>query len=511
MPVAPSYSAFPPDKPALVMGGDGRTVTFGELESKADRGAQLLRAEGFADGEVLAICMPNRPELFEVVCAALRCGLTFVPIPSKLTAPEAAFIIRDSGAKALVLSDGVEVTADAIAASCPGLTLYRVGSELPGTRSWDGLRAAVPAAPLRDARRGKAMLYSSGTTGRQKGVVHDGAEGVGDVVTSSIRFVARIGGGAHSTYLSTAPLYHAAPLGFALAVIEAGGTVVVMEHFDAEHALRLIERHRVDLSQWVPTHFVRLLKLDAGIRGAYDLSSLRLAVHAAAPCPVPVKHAMIEWWGPILLEFYGSTEQAALTIIDSEQWLAHEGSVGRCHVGTIHICDDEGDELPVGEVGTVYCEGGLEFSYLGDPGRTSTAHHAKGWTTVGDIGRLDEDGYLYLTDRKNFMIITGGVNVYPQEIEDLLVTHPQVVDAAVIGVPDEDLGEAVTAFVQLVDPSQAGDELAEGLRRWLRASLSSIKVPKKILFRDALPRLPTGKMAKHVLKSGLSGPAGPTR
>jgi acyl-CoA synthetase (AMP-forming)/AMP-acid ligase II len=289
-----------------------------------------------------------------------------------------------------------------------------------------------------------------------------------------------------------------------MAMLAIGGTTIVMEQFDPEQSLRLIEQHRVDVTQWVPTHFVRLLKLSAECRGAYDLSSLRLAVHAAAPCPVAVKREMINWWGPILLEYYGSSEQTALTIIDSAEWLAHEGSVGRCFNGKLHICDDDGRELPVGEVGVVYAEGGMDFAYLGDPDKTAAARNASGWTTVGDIGRLDAEGYLYLTDRKHFMIISGGVNVYPQEIEDLLVTHPLVFDAAVIGLPDEDLGEVVTAVIQLINPGEASAALADELQRWMRESLSAIKTPKRILFRDSLPRLPTGKMAKHVLKRELS-------
>lgn len=501
---APSYAAFPADKAAVIFGSSGLAITYGEIEARANQGAHLLRASGFSTGDVLAIYIDNSPGFFDVACAAKRGGITIVPVSTKLTTPEVAYIVRNSGAKALVVSGANEASVDSLVAACGDLTVFCVGDVLPGTRSWDDERRAQPETPISDGRAGREMLYSSGTTGRPKGIVYQGAEGFSDASGSAVRFIERVGGGSHSVYLSSAPLYHTAPFAWALGMLRLGGTIVVMEHFEPEQALTLIERYRVDLTQWVPTHFVRMLKLPEVTRRAYDLSSLKLAVHAAAPCPVAIKRAMIEWWGPILLEYYGSSEQTALTIIDSNEWLAHPGSVGRCFIGTLHICDDEGCELLVGQVGVVYSEGGMQFSYLDDSARTAASRNAMGWSTVGDIGRLDEDGYLYLTDRKSFMIISGGVNVYPQEIEDLLVTHPAVADAAVVGVPDDDLGESVTAVVQLVDPARASDAFAGELQQWLRELLSAVKVPKKILFRETLPRLPTGKMAKHHLKRELS-------
>lgn len=499
-----SRAAHPADKTAVIFAGSGHRITFGDLERRANQGAHLLRFAGLGNGDVLAICIDNCPGFFDVACAASRSGLTLVPISTKLTATEVAFIVQNSNAKALVVSAGTDTPGDKLAAACPGVAVFSVGFDSPGLRSWDALRITMPATPLADGQPGREMLYSSGTTGRPKGIVYRGAATFSNASESALRFIERIGGSAATRYLSTAPLYHTAPYAWAMAMLAIGGTTIVMEQFDPEQSLRLIEQHRVDVTQWVPTHFVRLLKLSAECRSAYDLSSLRLAVHAAAPCPVAVKREMINWWGPILLEYYGSSEQTALTIIDSAEWLAHEGSVGRCFNGKLHICDDDGRELPVGEVGVVYAEGGMDFAYLGDPDKTAAARNASGWTTVGDIGRLDAEGYLYLTDRKHFMIISGGVNVYPQEIEDLLVTHPLVFDAAVIGLPDEDLGEIVTAVIQLINPGEASAALADELQRWMRESLSAIKTPKRILFRDSLPRLPTGKMAKHVLKRELT-------
>lgn len=497
---APTFSAFAPEKPAIIMGESGRIVRYGELERRANQGAHLLRRLGLVSGDTLAICIENLPEFFDVACAARRAAVVTVPISTKLTAAELAFIVEDSGAKALVVSPGIEAALPEIARLCPNIPIFVVGGERAIGQSWDALCADEPDTPISDGGAGREMLYSSGTTGRPKGIRYHGVDGMPGAVGSAVRMLARLGATENSVYLSPAPLYHSAPYAWAIATLELGATIVVMERFDPETALRLIDHHRIDVSQWVPTHFVRMLKLPEEIRAKYDTSSLRLAVHAAAPCPVPTKQAMIEWWGPILLEYFGSSEQTALTIIDSKEWLSHPGSVGRCALGRLHICDDEGRPLPAGEVGLVYSEGGMGFSYHNDPAKTAESRNAQGWTTVGDIGRVDEEGYLYLTDRKSFMIITGGVNVYPQEIENLLVTHPHIADAAVIGVPDDDLGEAVTAVVQVMNPADATPEFADELRRWMRQSLSGVKAPKHVLFRDALPRLPTGKMAKHVLR-----------
>jgi acyl-CoA synthetase (AMP-forming)/AMP-acid ligase II len=311
---------------------------------------------------------------------------------------------------------------------------------------------------------------------------------------------AAFGFAADTVYLSPAPLYHAAPLRWSLTVHRLGGTVVCMEKFDPEFALHLIERHRVTESQWVPTHFVRMLKLDETVRHRYDLSSLRCAVHAAAPCPVPVKRAMIDWWGPILREYYAGTEGNGFTFISSPEWLQRPGSVGRALLGVIRVCDEQGDEVPRGTEGQVFFEGASTFAYHNDPDKTRDATNKHGWTSLGDVGWQDDDGYLFLTDRKSFMIISGGVNIYPQEIENLLVTHPKVADVAVIGAPDADMGERVVAVVQPVDIDQAGPALADELLQWLAPQLSRVKIPRQIDFRADLPREPTGKLFKRLLR-----------
>ncbi len=493
-----SYSRFEADKTALIMGGSGDRLTFAELDARANQTARALRDIGLRRGDVLAVCIENSLEFIVVACAGRRSGLVIVPISTKLTAAELAFIVSDSGAKTLVVSEGIEANFQTLPTACGDVKIVVAGC----SGDWSAFCAKQSAVAIEDASVGTEMLYSSGTTGRPKGIHYHNAEG-GLLERMSV-VLARMGVGATSVYLSPAPLYHSAPFSWALSVLGFGGTVVIMEKFDAEEALRLIQKHRIEVSQWVPTHFVRLLKLPKAVRDAYDIRSLKLAVHAAAPCPPPVKFAMIDWWGPILLEYFGCTEQATITMIDSADWLAHPGSVGRCVNGKIHILDDEGVELPIGETGLIYHEGGMVFSYHNDEAKTKASRSPAGWTTVGDVGRLDAEGYLYLADRKDFMIISGGVNVYPQEIENLLVTHPRVADAVVLGAPDEDLGEVVTAVVQLLDPSEASAALAEEMQTWLRQSLSGVKAPKRILFRAELPRLPTGKMAKHVLRKELA-------
>jgi len=490
-----------PEKAAVILGGNGRVMSYRELDAAANRGAHVLREAGLKTGDAIAMCLENGLSFFEVAWAALRCGAVLVPISARLTANEVAFIVGDSGANVLVTSPLVDADLEAVATLTPNVARFSIGAGAPGYRAWDVETAAASAAPIADEGEGSDMLYSSGTTGRPKGIRHGPAgSGTGGVSRAATRTFAMLGLDENMVYLSPAPLYHSAPFAWSMGTLRLGGTVVVMERFDPVQALALIESYRITTSQWVPTHFVRLLKLDPAARGAYDLSSLTLAVHAAAPCPVPVKQAMIDWWGPILFEYYGSTEQTALTFITSQEWLTHPGSVGRCRLGVLHICDEAGEPVPAGTIGQVYSEGGAAFAYHNDPDKTAQSRNPHGWTSVGDIGFLDEEGYLYLTDRKNFMIITGGVNVYPQEIENLLLTHPRIADAAVIGTPHPDLGEQVTAVVQPLDMADATREFAEALKVWLRRELSGVKVPKRIEFRNALPRLPTGKMVKHLLR-----------
>lgn len=506
---APNFLApAPAGKPAIIMGGSGRCVSHGEIETESNRWTHFLNGRGIRSGDIVALCLENAPELLIIAVAAQRSGYICLPISSKLTARELAFIVEDSGARILITSPAIGGAFTALPDALPGTLLVTLGDACAGFECWHDHSAFLPTDRNGPEVMGGEMLYSSGTTGRPKGIRYERKAGEGGgAVQSAAAMLAKMGIGASDVYLSPAPLYHSSPFAWSLALLSVGATVIVMERFDAEQALRLIERHRVTVSQWVPTHFVRMLKLPVEVREQFDLASQRFAFHAAAPCPVPVKQAMIQWWGPILIEFFGSSEQTALTLIDSADWLQHPGSVGRCIRGTIHICDEEGNDLPPGETGIIYSEGAAPFSYHNDPEKTKAAYNASGFSTVGDLGYLDAEGYLYLTDRKQFMIITGGVNVYPQEIENLLVTHSRIADAAVIGLPDEDLGEIVTAVVQPLDPADANAEFAADLRSWLREQLSPVKVPKRIEFSAELPRLPTGKMVKHLLVEELNDAA----
>jgi long-chain acyl-CoA synthetase len=497
-----------PDKPALIVAETGERVSYAELDARSNRAAQLFRAEGLTVGDTIALLLENTPEYFDIVWGAQRAGLFFVCISSKLTASEADYIIADSGATLVVASASLAGVASGMAMD--GMAAFSLGGAIAGWRSWEDAVAMMPAVPIADQRAGIDMLYSSGTTGRPKGVrVALPAEPAIDAPVVLAMLAQRLYGfNADTIYLSPAPLYHAAPLRWSMTVMRLGGTVVMMRHFDPEAALAAIERYHVNASQWVPTHFVRLLKLPEEARRRHDLSTLKVAIHAAAPCPIPVKQAMIDWWGPVLYEYYAGSEGNGLTAIDSAQWLAHPGSVGKAAYGVLHICDEQGEELGPGEEGLVYFEGGTPFEYHNDPAKTAEARNAKGWSTLGDIGRIDEEGYLYLTDRKSFMIISGGVNIYPQEIENRLITHPRVADVAVIGGPDAEMGERVIAVVQPVDMAEAGPELAEELTRWCRAELSGVKTPRQIDFAAELPRHATGKLYKRLLRDRYWGETG---
>ncbi|MEM1314022.1 MAG: acyl-CoA synthetase, partial [Pseudomonadota bacterium] len=483
------HAAETPEKPAIIMSGSGRVVTYRELEDGSNRSAQAFRALGAGPGAHVAILMENRPEFMELAVAALRAGLHFTPISRYLSAEEAAYIVKDCGAKVFVTSAAYAQVGDAAArnagAGCRGFMLDGETEELA---SWEAFQGGFPAERIADESKGNGMLYSSGTTGRPKGVKRPYlGEAIGGGSPLMELICLKMGGMTQeSVYLSPAPLYHAAPLAATEVALYAGATAVVMERFDPEGFLRDVERFAVTHAQLVPTMFVRMLKLPEAARAAHDVSTLRCAIHAAAPCPVDVKQAMIDWWGPILLEYYAGTEANGVAICDSQEWLAHPGTVGRSMVGPVRIVGEDGEELPQGEVGGVFFEGGKAFEYHNDPDKTAGAYHPKGWSTLGDIGYLDADGFLHLTDRRAYTIITGGVNVYPQETEDRLILHPEVMDAAVFGVPDEDLGEAVKAVVQPRDPARMGAALAEELAEWCREGLSHIKCPRSIDFRETL-------------------------
>ena len=493
-----------PDKPAYVMATSGEVVTYAQLDRRSNRCAQLFRKLGLGPGDSVAILLENHPRFFEPCWAAQRSGLYYTPIAKHLLADEIEYIVDDCGAQVLITSFALRDTVSRLADRMPHVRdRFMIGGTIPGFASYEEAVADMSAEPLADELEGQDMLYSSGTTGRPKGIKNplpDRAIGTPPPMLQAIA-AGRFGCSRDTVYLSPAPLYHSSPLRFTMTLQRLGATSIVMERFDPLQALELIERHQVTLSQWVPTMFVRMLKLAPEERARFDVSSQQVAMHSAAPCPIEIKERMIEWWGPILVEFYGATEGHGGTQIESDEWLTHKGSVGRPQPGfEAHVLDDDDKELPTGEIGTIYFSGGTQFEYHGDPEKTAETLSKQGYATVGDVGYVDGEGYVYLTDRKSHMIISGGVNVYPQETENMLIVHPKIQDAAVIGVPHEDLGEEVKAVVQLMDPTQAGPELERELIDWCRERLSSVKCPRSVDFERELPRSETGKLYKRLLR-----------
>ena len=485
-----------PDAPAVIMGGSGEIVTFAELEASANRLAHVFRGAGLQRADHVAIMMENNARYFEAAWAAQRAGLYYTAINSHLRTGEVQYIIDDCGAGALITSEAMdEVVA--------GLDLSRVGLHLTVGRDYDKVVAGAPITPIADEAEGREMLYSSGTTGRPKGIRKplppaDLGDPDSPAVATAVSWE-RFQIGPGSVYLSPAPLYHAAPLVCSMAVHRLGGTVVVMELFDPQRCLELIERYRVSAAQFVPTMFVRMLRLPEDERRSYDVSSLSFVVHAAAPCPVSVKRQMLDWWGPIIQEYYAGTEDIGYSWITAEEWLAHPGSVGK-PMTECHVVGANGGEVPPGEVGTLYFAGGRPFEYHNDPGKTASITNALGWRTLGDMGYLDADGYLYLTDRLAHMIIAGGVNIYPQEAEDVLLGHPAVADVAVIGVPNDDMGEEVKAVVQTVGERAGDAELEQELLSYCRERLAPYKCPRSVDFVTELPRDESGKLYKRHLR-----------
>ena len=480
------------------MAGSGRMTTYRQLDERSNRLAHLLRRSGLRTGDHLALMMENSSAFLEVAWAAQRAGLYYTALNSHLQRDEVQHILDDCGADAFFVSGRLSEVADRLDLGRVGLRVA-VNGTVDGFESYDDALARCDPTPIADEAEGREMLYSSGTTGVPKGVrkTLTGAP-PGDPATPAVLIADNIGArgmGEDAVYLSPAPLYHSAPLVYCMTVHRLGGTCVVMESFDALGCLGAIETHRVTHAQFVPTMFTRLLRLPEDQRRSFDLSSLRWVVHAAAPCPVPVKQAMLDWWGPIIHEYYAGTEDIGSSSIGPEEWLDHPGSVGR-PIGEVHIVDDAGHEVPVGQAGRVYFAGGRQFEYHNDPAKTAAMHNDRGWRTLGDIGYLDEDGYLYLTDRAADLVVSGGVNLYPREAELILLTHPRVVDAAVFGVPDEEMGEVLLGVVQ-VDGPQLGE--AE-LLTWCREHLALYKCPRSIRFVDAMPRDPSGKLFKRLLR-----------
>ncbi|MFY9926894.1 MAG: acyl-CoA synthetase [Streptosporangiaceae bacterium] len=502
-----TYAAETPERHAAIMAGTGETVSYGDLERRSAQLAHVLHDAGLRPGDVVALVTENNLRAMEVYWAARRSGLYITAVNYRLKPDEVAYIVNDSGAAALIVSAAQAQTAVAIADETPGVKLrLAFGGQVPGYGGYEEIIAAAAATPLDDQPHGATMLYSSGTTGRPKGV-RPQLPGVqvselGDGVTALAEEA--FGIGRDTVYLSPGPIYHAAPLRFCGAVQALGGTVVIMPRFDAEQALAAIAEHHATHAQFVPTMFIRMLQLPPGVREACDVSSLRVAIHAAAPCPVEVKQKMIDWWGPILFEYYAGTESNGMTIIDSATWLSKPGTVGKAILGPVRICDDDGTELPAGQPGIVYFESEtVPFTYHNDPDKTRASQHPQhpNWTTLGDIGYLDEDGFLFLTDRMAFMIISGGVNIYPQETENVLALHPAVYDVAVIGVPDPEMGESVAAFIQPAPDAVPGPELEQEIIAFVKSKIASFKAPRTVRFVDQLPRSEAGKLMKGQLKT----------
>jgi len=508
-----TFAETTPDKPAVIMAGSGEQLSYTELNDRSARLAQLLHDAGLRPGDHVSIFMENNIRYFECFWAAMRSGLYFTTINRYLQPEEAAYILQDSTSKALFTSAAVaEVIAQVPALAPEVKILLSVDGPVEGFEPYEDAIARYPAEPLASQPRGESMLYSSGTTGRPKGIkrplsgveIDDPAGAAGVTLLLSGLF----GVTDETVYLSPAPLYHSAPLGFTTSVQSLGGTVVVMERFDPALALQYLERFNITHSQWVPTMFSRMLKLPEEQRQGFNWDSHQVAIHAAAPCPVEVKKQMFDLWGPVIYEYYAGTEVNGFVFCTPDDWLSHPGTVGRSILGTVRICDDEGNELPNGEPGTIYFERDeVTFEYHNDPGKTRDSQHPdhRNWSTLGDVGYLDDEGYLFLTDRKAFMIISGGVNVYPQEIEDCLIMHPKVADVAVFGVPNVDLGEEVKAVVQPEVGVEAGDELARELTAYAEEHIARYKVPRTVDFRDELPRLPTGKLYKRILRDEYWG------
>ncbi|QPN29697.1 AMP-binding protein [Diaphorobacter sp. JS3051] len=488
-----------PERVVVFMADQGRSYTAGALAQMARQMAQWLAAQGLQAGERFAVLLENRVEILALVLAARQAGLYAAVLSTHLTADEVAYIVGDSGARLVVASDKTLPQLQGI-----GLPCWTVDEARPQAPSLHAALAALQGPPVDFADRplGRDLLYSSGTTGRPKGVLKplQPSHLRGQTDPEALGTARLMGMDEHTVYLSPAPLYHAAPLRYTMRVLELGGQAVIMERFDAETALALIERYRVTHSQWVPTMFGRMLKLPETVRQRYDLSSHRVAIHAAAPCPVDVKHAMLDWWGDILMEYYAGSEGCGTTMINSAEWRRRPGSVGRPTTGRLHIVGDDGQELPAGEIGQVYFSGGGQFSYLNDEEKTRQAINERGWITYGDIGHVDAEGYLYLSDRRADLILSGGVNLYPQEIENALMRHPDVYEVAVVGVPHPDFGEQPLAAVVLRHGAQASLDTARAIAAQAAEVLARMKLPQRVVFVDALPRLETGKLLRRKLK-----------
>ncbi|NKB39949.1 MAG: AMP-binding protein [Ilumatobacter sp.] len=495
------------DKAAITMAGSGFSQTFGELDAAANRLSRLLRSAGLNPGDHIAICMENHDRYLEVIWGCHYAGLIYTATSSRLQSVELEYIINDCGARAYVTSKYKANQAAEVMASTPNVELrLMLDGTIDGYESYETAVASQSPEPLEEERiAGLDMLYSSGTTGMPKGIARTFPNEPLGTWNNGVTGVCQLlfGVDDNKRYLSPAPFYHAAPLRFCMSMHAIGASIVAMENFDAEGYLQLVEEHKITHSQVVPTMFVRMLKLDDNVRTKYEISSLECVIHAAAPCPIPTKKSMMDWFGPVIHEYYAGSEGNGFVYASPEAWLAHEGTVGSALNCTLHICGEDGEELPQGQSGTVFFDGGGEFEYHNDPEKTKSSRHPNGWSTLGDVGYLDADGFLYLTDRKAYMIISGGVNIYPQEAENILVTHDKVIDVAVFGVPNDDYGEEVKAVVQpreMPVDDEAAQVLAGELIQFCKNNIADVKCPRSIDFRSELPRHPTGKLYKRILK-----------
>jgi long-chain acyl-CoA synthetase len=499
-----------PDHPAFIMASTGETVSYAELEARTNRLTHLLRNHGLKRLDHFSIFMENNNRYLEACGAGERAGLYYTCVNSFLTPGELAYILTNSASRVLITSKAkLDIAREALN-DCPEVTLCVVVDGDTESERIVGLEDAtrgLPDTPIADESLGTAMLYSSGTTGRPKGILRPLPENPPSQPLPLFYFLQNLWQYRDGMiYLSPAPLYHSAPQAAVGLTIRMGGTVIIMEHFDPEQYLALIEKYKVTHSQLVPTMFSRMLKLPEEVRKRYDLSSLQVAIHAAAPCPPQVKEQMIQWWGPIIHEYYGATEGLGFTACNSAEWLAHRGTVGKVMFGDLHILDDGMKPCPKGTPGQIWFKTATPFEYFNDPKKTQEARSDDGsMSSVGDVGYVDDEGYLHLTDRATFMIISGGVNIYPQECENLLITHPKVADAAVFGIPNDDLGEEVKAVIQPMPGVAAGADLEQELIAFCAQSLSKQKVPRSVDFTEEMPRLPTGKLYKRLLRDRYWG------
>ena len=505
---AGEYVTRNPDRPVFIMASSGESLSYREYEARTNQLAHFLRSKGLNRLDHYSIFMENNADYLECCGAGERSGLYYTPINSYLKAEELGYILNNSESKVLITSrEKLPIAIEALKIA-PGIEHCLVTGGLDEQSANDQrlldygkLLAEFPATPIADEFLGASMLYSSGTTGQPKGILRELPECPPGEMLPVFRFSQEVWRFREDMiYLSPTPMYHAGPQTSVSQTVRMGGTAIIMEKFDAEQYLDLVSRYRVTHSQLVPTMFIRMLKLPEAVRARADISSLEVAIHGAAPCPIPVKEAMIDWWGPIILEFYGSTEGSGSTGLDSHEWLSHKGSVGKVIYGGLHILDEDGNELPEGETGEVWFDTASDFCYFNNPEATAAAKSPDGTkSTLGDVGYLKDD-YLYLTDRSAFIIISGGVNIYPQETENVLITHPVVADVAVFGVPNDDFGEEVKAVVQPMPDVKPGADLAEELIEYCKERLARHKCPRSIDFEDELPRLPTGKLYKQILK-----------